>query len=140
MISPIPAGSPADRFPPLHEIPECSALGVPVTVVAAATEAGLIRGVAHFTSPAVIYAEVVRSVGLLAEVADWSQARYHQPSYLGLNGWDVDGGIFLYRWTAETAERWRDPRRRQSERTGQLLYLPHGWVNHTASPPAEVTT
>jgi hypothetical protein len=121
----------AYRFPELSEIPEAAAPGVPVHVIAAAIEAGLVRGIAHFTSPAIILREVRTSVGMLTEVSDWSAACYHLPTYLGLDGWKVDGGIFLFPWTDDTAADWRNPRRRITERTGRLLRVPCGWVNHS---------
>lgn len=118
------------QFPDLNDIPTAEAPGIPVHVISVATPQGLVRGITHFGGWARILPEVRRAIGVLGEVGDWSRARYLIPGYT-LDGWDVDGGIFLFPWADGSASHWRDPSRRQVSRIGRLLWVPSGWVNRS---------
>ena len=119
-----------------YVMPEVRAkYGVPVTVVSAVTEKGVVRGISHFTSVPVVAAEVRKAVGMLAEDVEWSWYRYLIPQYFGrlsgLSGYDVPGGIWLFRWSERTTD-WRDPEHRLASDEGELLWVPTGWVNQQA--------
>jgi hypothetical protein len=111
---------------------EQRARGTRTVVVAAVTEKGLVRGIAHFTSISDVVDEVKRAVGVLSEVTEWSSYEYWTPSYFdclvegGFSAWDVPSGIFLFPWTDQTTD-WRDPTKRFTT-TGTLLWRPRGWT------------
>lgn len=120
------------------EMEHAEARGVPVTVVSAVTEKGVVRGIGHFTRVEEIAAEVEKAVGVLVDGVQWSTAQYRIPSYFeglaGMSGWNVPGGIYLFRWDAKTTD-WRDPEHRFASTTPELLWRPRGWATGRASVP-----
>jgi hypothetical protein len=92
------------------------------------TEKGIVRGICHFSSWQQIIPEVIRAVGVLADPdVEWTGYVYEGfPYYVNVSGWEVDSGIFLFRW--KNPEDWRNPKNRISERHGELLWRPRGWA------------
>lgn len=119
------------------------ARSMPLHVVAAVTEHGIIRAINHGgDGPARMVDEIVHYIGLF-NMADteWTGFTYTGiPYYVAqwASTWDVPGGIYLFPWVPWTAwpdkepqTYWRDPERRRTGE-GVLLHRPSGWAGDRA--------